>query len=632
MTSPPALPAALRGLRSRAALLGPLALTALSLACKQDPRPGPAPGQHLAALGDLPPCPAAPSASTPPVQDPLPPSRVLRRIHLALTGKPPTDSDYDALAAAGEAGAQQALEQAAEKALGSAEFYDQMVDFGHQWLRNTAYTTGAQGDGYWGSMAANLSQCKADSKHPGAYYLPREDPKGANPCNDLDPQDQPTAPRVRQAEPWWAPGTQISLVGDASETGATITNDKGQQIDCGHGDAGYFNYVNAPGCGCGPGAAWCFPDTGLRYSGEASRHQESMWEEPARLVGHLAWHDRPLSDVIVGNYSVGNNHVQHWYLRFGRQTGLYNAKLDQNTSWFHPSDSAPRDPRHPDTSDRDAWREFVPEKLAPQLLSLSGGQPSNDLSRTLRWDPRTDPGPAPGLPVAGILTTAGFNSSFSRERPRAARALEIFTCRQFTPPPPEQHFSPVGDDLAKTGPCQQCHVAMDPVAMTFKRWNFSGAYVPLPRLVDLADLPVPADLFDPKKDYPYSDWLRTLGGYRWKMNWLPATTLTPATKEQIDSAPRTLFVDTIPDSYTLFGQHNDGTMGPLGFAKILLGSGEFDRCAAQRLYERIVGRKLDPAREPLFLQDLGLRFAQEGRKVRPFVRYLLTTNDFKRGF
>jgi hypothetical protein len=602
-------------------------------ACSTD-RAAPPSASAQQALGELPLCSASASTSAAPTSpnDALPAGRVLRRIHLALRGKPPGDDAYEALEAADAAGKTALLAKAVEESLASSDFYETMVDFGHEWLRNGRYSTGAQGDGYWGNMSAHLGRCGDKTKHVGAYYLVREDPKGANPCDDLDRDDKPTAPRVAVIEPWWAPGTTVTLVGDAISTNPAGVDDKGQPVDCGKGTEGYYNVANPPGCGCGPAAMWCYPGTGLGLGGTTEGFQRrDMWDEPARLVAHLAWHDRPLSDLVLGNYTVANNRVRAWYLRFGRQTGLYNAKLDADLTWFKPNDGAPRDPLHPALDDAEAWRELVTERLAPQLLSLAGTTASGDLARTFAWDPRKDAGPAPGLPMAGVLTMAGTSSSFPRERPRAARFLEIFACRSFTPPPPEQHFSAVGDDLAKTGPCQQCHALMDPVAATFKRWNFFGYYVPLPRLVGLGDLPVPKDLYDPKLAYTYSDWFRA-GADRWRQNWKPGTTLTPATKAQIDADPAALFVDTLSPETPLFGQASDGTMGPLGFGKVLVKSGELDRCAAQRLYERFVGRRLDPVKEPGFIRALGERFVTEGRQVKPFLRYLLTTSDFSRGF
>jgi hypothetical protein len=60
-------------------------------------------------------------------------------------------------------------------------------------------------------------------------------------------------------------------------------------------------------------------------------------------------------------------------------------------------------------------------------------------------------------------------------------------------------------------------------------------------------------------------------------------------------------------------------------------SGEFDRCAAQKLYERFVGRPLDPELESLYIAALGDEFAKGGRKVKPFVRSLLAKPELRRG-
>ena len=565
-------------------------------------------------------------APEPVVEDPISHSRLLRRVALVLHGRPPLDDERAALdAASTDAERDAVIDAAIEAGLASPDFYERMVDFGHQWMRNGAFLVGAQGDGYWGNMSTHLGRCAADSAHPGAYYILGESgSRGAVDCGAA-------GARTRETEPWWAPGTTITLVGDASELARTVTDAEGDVHDCGIAGEGYFNMVNAPGCGCGPNAAWCYPGAGLNIGNDTAGYQRrDMWDEPARLVGHLAWHDRPLSDVVLGNYTVGTNRVHAWYLRFGRQTGLY-PHLDDDTTWFRPDvGDAPRDPLHPDPADPEAWREVVTETLAPQLLSLSGGVRSADPERTLRWDPRTDGGDAPGLPMAGVLTMPGPNSSFPRERPRAARFLEIFACREFDPPPPEAHFPPVAADLAVSGTCMHCHAQMDPVAMAFRRWIFMGYYVQRPHLADLASLRVPDDLFVPARRYPYGEWFRA-GADRWAQNWLPDTTMTPVAADVLAADPSALFVDTIPPSYTVLGQHTDGTMGPLAFAKVLVSSGEFDRCAVRRLHARVMGRELDPSREARYIDTLAREFADSGRLVRPFVARLLRSSQMRRG-
>ena len=51
----------------------------------------------------------------------------------------------------------------------------------------------------------------------------------------------------------------------------------------------------------------------------------------------------------------------------------------------------------------------------------------------------------------------------------------------------------------------------------------------------------------------------------------------------------------------------------------------------RRLYERFVGRPLDPAAEARYVDSLATRFRDGNRKVKPFVRYLLSLPEFRRG-
>ena len=104
--------------------------------------------------------------------------------------------------------------------------------------------------------------------------------------------------------------------------------------------------------------------------------------------------------------------------------------------------------------------------------------------------------------------------------------------------------------------------------------------------------------------YPYSSG----PGFRWKNAFLPDTVMTPVTQAQITANPEAVLLDTMPSDYTLLGESGDGTMGPLGFGKILVTSGAFDRCAVKRMYERFVGRALDPAVERLYIEKLAREF------------------------
>src|SRR5690242_16509164 len=76
-----------------------------------------------------------PEVPPPPPDDYLPPTRVLRRIALSLTGRAPVASEYQALLdAKDEAASQAILDKAVDDALASPNFYEVMRDFGREWM------------------------------------------------------------------------------------------------------------------------------------------------------------------------------------------------------------------------------------------------------------------------------------------------------------------------------------------------------------------------------------------------------------------------------------------------------------------------------------------------------------------
>ena len=597
--------------RQRAALLLPFALVACTT--------GSIGGDSTSATSTLPSCPA--EAEPPAFHDTLEPTRVLRRIAITLTGVPPSSDEYAALAGATTNEAREAILSAAiDKALASPAFYEKVVELGHDWLKTGSYTTGAMGESYWGNMSGDLGTCGGSTKHAGAFYALNElGENGAvtNVCNDLDLAGKPLEMAVNNVEPWWAPGTKVTIIGRAGGDVRTLTDDKGAKVDCGVPRGGYWDMHLAVGCGCGPNLVWCFPLPGLA-SGDPrseSMQRRAPWEEPARFLGHLAWHDRPLSDLVVGNYSVGNNMLRALYVRMARKIAFAHPELDDDTSWWRPG-GEPRDPLHADKGDPSAWREFEVSKLDPYLLS----------SRTVSYDPRKTTEAAPGVPAAGVLTMMGSLSTFSRERPRAARFLEIFACQNFVPPPASEPFNAYDGDPATSGSCQHCHRTLDPAAIHFKRWDFSSAgYVELPIIPGVGEWRVTKAMLTGAYPYDRNPYAR------WRLSFQPNTVLTPITAAELEANPEAMFLDTMPSTSTLLGQKGDGTMGPLGFGKILLASGEFDRCTTQHLYERFVGRALDPAKEPGYLRALTARFVEGGRKLKPFVRHLLSLPELRRG-
>ncbi|NMO15927.1 DUF1549 domain-containing protein [Pyxidicoccus fallax] len=581
-------------------------------------------------------CTPEPPPPAKPLNDQLSDTRLLRRIVLGLTGTTPTVEQYEAMAAAATAEARASLLRSTlDEVLASPKFYERMLRFGHEWLAVGAYTTGAQGDAYQGDMAGHLHRCPANSLHPGAYYHVNEFASG-NPnvqCTNKDVNGNDAVPEKRTIEPWWAPGTTVEVLGKAGSDITQVTDaSTGRVSDCGVARGGYYDPMLPAGCGCGPNLVWCSPLSGLGGGSTydlINAQRRHPYEEPARLFAHLAWHDRPLSDLVIGNYSVGTNWLRALYVRFGRQMG--SKALDANTTWWRPdADTAPRDPLHPTPNDPQAWREFVVEDLEPFHLALTPDRSrSGSMERTYRFDPRTTTEAAKGLPAAGVLTMMGAMSSFPRERVRAARFLEIFACQSFSPPPADVHFPPYEVDPATGGTCLHCHKTLDPAAIPFKRWDFTNAtsaYVAWPFLAGVGNQRVTKEWLSGK--YPH---IGTAPGFRWRNAFLPNTMMTPVTPEQIQANPEAVLLDTMPDSYTLLGEHGDGTMGPLGFGKLLVRSGEFDRCTARRLYAMFIGRELNPATEKGFIDKLAREFVARERKLKPFLRYLFEQPELRRG-
>ena len=556
------------------------------------------------------PTPGAPAA---PPNDPLSATRLLRRTLLTLTGVGPSADQIDEMQSASAADRETILNRAVDQALASVAFYKQMNAFGHDWFRVGSYNLGGANESNWlGGMQATLQVCDPASPHPGALAIYED----GNLCKNQAPDGSPTVPISNSIEPWWAPGTRVTVLG-RSGTGV-VKNAAGE--DCGVVSPSLrVNFLRGGTCSCGPNLIYCVSQD-LVYAHEStdleSSQRRQAYEEPARLFAHLAWYDRPLTDLVLGNYSVAPMFLQTMYVRMGRQSDRH-PELDA-LDWWRPSSwKGLADPEHAAT-DPNAWREFVVESRNPVLLSLSGGAVSSDPKRTYHFDPRTTPGEPIGVPAAGVLTTMGSFSSFPRERVRAARWLETFACHNFVPPPASIVFNAYKRDPATEGTCQYCHQFIDPAAIHFKRWDFQ-AYSGTPIMPGMGSWHSAAFAdYDTEK-------------IRWKIAWLPDTRLTPVTAAQMASNDDARFLDFLPPDQTLLGQKSDGTDGPLGFGKMVVASGEFDRCVAQKLYARFIGQPLSTATESPYIDALAAKFVSGGRKLRPFIRQLLTAPEFRRG-
>ena len=416
-----------------------------------------------------------------------------------------------------------------------------MFDLGFEWMHIPLIPSTADAPEYGAQQQVSLQICGDDTAHPGAWRKFRETAGCAS--------DQ-----LHDIEPWWAPGTTVTLVGTAASTSPRGIHSVG-------GNPVEYDCEGSPDgtCGCGAHAMRCHPDF-QRYAGNEdylpfNEHgqRRQLAEEPARLFAHLAWFDQPLDELILGHISVGNT----------------------------------------------------------------------------QFDPRVDVGPVAGIPAAGVLTSLAFLDGYPRERLRAARALEVFACEQLDPPQ-GLTFNEYRRDPASEGSCQHCHRRIDPAAIHFKRWakrgnaleGFGASYL-MPGVGTKWHFPTSWRTGAyPYGGEPFAQWNR----------WYTADTrLTPVTQAEIDADPEVVFIDFLPPDQTLLGQVSDGTIGPLGFAKLVVASGAFDRCVVRQLHKQIVGRDIDPTTEAGYLDALTARFVDDGKKVRPFIKHLTTSASFQRG-
>jgi hypothetical protein len=579
------------------------------------------------AIAEAPACanPTVDAGPSAPVDDELDPLRRLRRMTLALTDRLPTRERLYELDAIEDRAAQDAwLDAEAERLLSGTAFYDAMVEFGHAWMSIPMDPVLGANGGYYLHQQSHIIPCPEGSLHEGRWSSPHSNLDN-RPCNGLSWDGTPAV--VRTIEPWWAEGTTIEVVGLDGNENPIIEGPGGRPVDCGNVlEAGVSTERESdaehPGgeCGCGPHLSYCYPESNysfvrIGHPGNDKGVRRRAWDEPARLFAHLAWHDRSLTDLIAGTYSVGPVGVQAMYVRYGRRLGA--TALDEDESWWRASRwTAPHDPHH-EATDPDGWSEFDISSRNPFLLR----------ERDYHFDPRTQArGEMRGVPAAGVMTMPGVLAAFSRERIRGARFLEMFACENFVPPSPTAHFEPYTNDPAAGGPCMHCHARIDPASIHFKRFiNVSGLPNSGYQILGAGDShlnPLWMTGAFPYFGEPFG---------RMRRLWIPGTRMTPIDEATAMAEPESRYIDFLPPDQTLYGQVSDGTVGPLGLAKMLINSGAFDRCAVRRLHEHFVGRDVDPTAEAGYLEALVDVFVENNRQIRPFVRELFKGELFRRG-
>ncbi len=521
----------------------------------------------------------------------LSPTRQLRRAYLALTLQEPDVGRYEALLASGDPEAFIAAE--VDALMSSPEFTAQLIDWGHVYMPFPEYP---KGNPVWRSSNATHSDvCAEGTMHAGAVGIfgHRGDPEDI--CNDVN------AP-MTQTQPWWDPMRTVDVIGVAGNTDPLYMGE-----DCGQATIG-LNWVKpeVDGCGCGPNLIYChrqYPEDrfGTGYASttrldgnnyRANSQRRSAHDEPARLLAHIVRNDRPFSDLILSNYTVVDRGLYHMYVRQGRQSGVH-PERDQELTWFTAFDGD------------DDWREVTFETMHPHILDED----------TYTFVPSADPESEPrGIPAAGVLSMLGPNAAWPRPRVRAARWLESLACDEFTPPEVPIEFTPFQRDPATEGVCLHCHVRLDRAAVSFKR-QYNGGYIAgigewrLDRLVD------------------YSAERK-----RFDNTMIHDTVMTPVSESLIDQNMNARVVDYLDPSETLLGQTSDGTIGPRGFAKVLIASGRFDQCAVQRAYTRFGGRTLDVGLDAAELDAAVAAFVDGGRDMKALIRSIVLSAEARVGF
>lgn len=510
------------------------------------------------------------------------PTRLLRRGYLALANRPPTTEEYEDLLALPEGQRREAALDQLDALLDGPEFDDVVLRWAMELLRIGSYDFRFDfvNNDFNGDYSVRFDTCPEGTLHAGAYGMLNNLynwGEGEAICDDPDAV-------LADVEPWWAPGTTVRTVG---VLGQDIREVDG--IDCGRVQ-GTVRWATH-GCSCGPNLRYCkrrgFPD---EDNFDPLSMRRSVFEEPARLVQHVIRNELPFSDIVLGDYTVVNRGLHFLYYRNARRNGE-NAFLDDDP-WFR------------DYASDTEWKQRRFEDMHPNLLS----------DRDVRFDPRTQDGSPPGIPAAGVLTTLAANYAFPRERVRGARWLEIFACREFTPPPADVEFHPYQRDPGTEGVCEHCHQLIDPAAMHFKRLYGGGG------------------LLGGIGDWSLAETTDTTYRDRSLLTFEYDTLMTPVDQIRLEENPDAALLDFMPEDYTLFGRTSDGTIGPLGFAKLLVESGEFDRCMVRRVHAWITGRDLAPGRDDRTIEGLVEGFVASDRNVKALIREILRSDGFTIGW
>lgn len=308
-----------------------------------------------------------------------------KRLSLDLRGTAPTWEEYQALE-----GGEDVSEAAIREMLSSAQFLDVMEGY-HRDLLWANVSNFQYIQFPWDLSRSTVGP--DDDRHTvlylrrkGLYFRggPGDQENDAIPCGHwpatFDDQGRPEVTceegsgRCREGwvwvEPYWNPGEPVKVCAfdaqEAAMSNAGVScNETGSRRD--------------PGCGCGPGLAWCdYRDNDVNVQLEVG---ESLNGQMMQIIRWVIEEDRPYYEVLTTRRSFINGALAHYY--------KYQMPLAATVDL----EPAPLDPL------------FIPE---------------------MSWDDPTWVPVLQGPEHSGILTSYGFLLRFQTNRSRVNRFYNAF--------------------------------------------------------------------------------------------------------------------------------------------------------------------------------------------------------------
>jgi hypothetical protein len=211
---------------------------------------------------------------------------------------------------------------------------------------------------------------------------------------------------------------------------------------------------------------------------------------------------------------------------------------------------------------------------------------------------------------SGILTSTAFLLRFQTNRGRANQVLNAFFCDPFKSPSSGIPLTGAADpDLQKRHGCEYCHATLEPAASHWGRWGERGAAWLAP------------------EDYPEFDAqceLCATTGF--------GCTSRCRTRYQIDLLESAYepYLGYLKPLVFLANEHAPKLdEGPRLFIRTGLADGRFPRCVARHVAERMLGREVTEAEEPM-LDDLAAVFVRSNYRYREVFRAMSAEPTYRR--